>query len=90
AAVVLANAADHAQALLEKEQLLCAERELRTSQDLLKQGERFNHAGSMRYLVREDLMFCSDELCRIYGLPPGRNCITYDEFASIMHPDDRQ
>ncbi|MFX5801527.1 hypothetical protein ABTE09_20675, partial [Acinetobacter baumannii] len=51
AAVVLANAADHAQALLEKEQLLCAERELRTSQELLKQGERFNHAGSMRYLV---------------------------------------
>ncbi|UWE16295.1 sensor histidine kinase [Herbaspirillum huttiense] len=90
AAVALANAADHAQALLEKEQLLCAERELRTSQELLKQGERFNHAGSMRYLVREDLMFCSDELCRIYGLPAGRNCITYDEFASIMHPDDRQ
>lgn len=90
AAVLLSNAADHARALLEKEMLLCAERELRTSQELLKQGERFNHAGSMRYLVREDLMFCSDELCRIYGLPPGRNCITYDEFAALMHPDDRQ
>lgn len=90
AAVVLANATDHAQALLEKEMLICAERELRTSQELLKQGERFNHAGSMRYLVREDLMFCSDELCRIYGLPIGRNCISYDEFAAIMHPDDRQ
>ncbi|NQE49715.1 ATP-binding protein [Herbaspirillum rubrisubalbicans] len=90
AAVALANAERHARALREKEQLLCAERELRTSQELLKQGERFNHAGSMRYLVREDLMFCSDELCRIYGLAAGRNCITYEEFASIMHPDDRQ
>ncbi len=90
AAVALSNAAEHARALLEKEQLLVAERELRTSQELLKQGERFNHTGSMRYLVREDLMFCSDELCRIYGLPRGRKCITYDEFAAILHPDDRQ
>ncbi|MBP0598063.1 PAS domain-containing protein [Herbaspirillum sp. LeCh32-8] len=74
----------------ENEQLASAERALRTSQELLKQGERFNHTGSMRYLVREDLMFCSDELCRIYGLEAGRNCITYDEFAALMHPDDRQ
>jgi signal transduction histidine kinase len=90
AAVSLANATAHAQLLEENAQLLCIERELRTSRELLKQGERFNHTGSMRYLVREDLMFCSDELCRIYGLAPGRNCITYDEFAAIMHPDDRQ
>lgn len=90
AAVALANAQVHARLLLENEQLTCAEKELRTSQKLLKQGERFNHTGSMRYLVREDLMYCSDELCRIYGLAPGRNCITYDEFAAIMHPDDRQ
>ncbi|MBG7620158.1 PAS domain-containing protein [Herbaspirillum sp. AP02] len=90
AAVALANANAHAQLLQENEQLLCIEQELRTSRELLKQGERFNHTGSMRYLVREDLMFCSDELCRIYGLEPGRNCITYDEFAAIMHPDDRQ
>ncbi|MDR6398209.1 sensor histidine kinase [Herbaspirillum seropedicae] len=90
AAVALANALAHARLLQENEQLTCAEKELRTSQELLKQGERFNHTGSMRYLVREDLMYCSDELCRIYGLAPGRNCITYEEFAAIMHPDDRQ
>lgn len=90
AAVALANALAHAHLLQENEQLTCAEKELRTSQELLKQGERFNHTGSMRYLVREDLMYCSDELCRIYGLAPGRNCITYEEFAAIMHPDDRQ
>lgn len=83
-------AAAHAQLRRENEQLARAARELRTSQELLKQGERFNHAGSMRYLVREDLMFCSDELCRIYGLEEGRNCISYDEFAALMHPDDRQ
>lgn len=74
----------------ENEHLSRTEEELRTSQELLKQGERFNHTGSMRYLVREDLMFCSDELCRIYGLEEGRSCITYDEFAALMHPDDRQ
>ncbi|HZG18952.1 MAG TPA: ATP-binding protein [Herbaspirillum sp.] len=89
AAVALSNADAHAQLQRDNLQLLCIERELRTSQELLKQGERFNHTGSMRYLVREDLMFCSDELCRIYGLAPGRNCITYDEFAALMHPDDR-
>ncbi len=89
AGICLANAHVHARLRQDNEQLACAERELRTSQELLKQGERFNHAGSMRYLVREDLMFCSEELCRIYGLAPGRNCITYDEFAALMHPDDR-
>ncbi len=89
AAICLANARAHAHVLQANEQLACAERELRTSQELLKQGERFNHTGSMRYLVREDLMFCSEELCRIYGLAPGHNCISYDEFAALMHPDDR-
>ncbi|WDZ95887.1 ATP-binding protein [Herbaspirillum sp. WKF16] len=83
-------AAAYARLRRENEHLARTERELRTSQELLKQGERFNHTGSMRYLVREDLMFCSDELCRIYGLEEGRNCITYDEFAALMHPDDRQ
>lgn len=90
AATALSNALSHARLRRENELLACAEQELRTSQELLKQGERFSRTGSMRYLVREDLMFCSDELCRIYGLEQGRNCITYDEFAALMHPDDRQ
>ncbi|WP_243397872.1 ATP-binding protein [Herbaspirillum robiniae] len=90
AAICLHNALAHARLRRENEQLACAEQALRTSQELLKQGERFNHTGSMRYLVREDLMFCSDELCRIYGLEDGRNCINYEEFAALMHPDDRQ
>lgn len=44
----------------------------------------------MCYLVCEDLMFCFDELCCIYGLLVGCNCIIYDEFVFIMYFDDWQ
>jgi PAS domain S-box-containing protein len=73
-----------------QELLVQTEQALRASQELLRQGEQFNHTGSMRYLLEQDLMVCSEELCRIYGLAPGHNLIRYDDFSSLMHPDDRQ
>lgn len=77
---------------LHRTQALLAQTEqaLRASQELLHQGEHFNNTGSMRYLLQQDLMVCSEELCRIYGLAPGHNLIRYDDFSSLMHPDDRQ
>ncbi|MCA1326766.1 sensor histidine kinase [Herbaspirillum sp. alder98] len=79
------------QALHRTQELLAqTEQALRASQQLLDQGELFNNTGSMRYLVDQDLMVCSQELCRIYGLGPGQNLIRYDDFSSLMHPDDRQ
>lgn len=90
ASATLSKAMAHAQFKCKNEQLASTEQELRTCKELLKQSERFNHTGSMRYLVREDLMHCSDELCRIYGLKEGSNCLTYGEFIALIHPDDRQ
>lgn len=90
AAICLEHALDVARLQQDHAALAHTTRALRASQELLKQGERFNHTGSMRYLVRDDLMICSDELCRIYGLPPGQDRISYDQFAALLHPDDRQ
>ncbi|WP_238541002.1 sensor histidine kinase [Herbaspirillum sp. YR522] len=77
---------------LHRTQALLAQTEqaLRASQELLRQGEHFNNTGSMRYLLQQDLMVCSEELCRIYGLAPGNNLIRHEDFAALMHPDDRQ
>lgn len=88
-AVSLAIARRQAHLVAENERLACAESALRASETSLKQGEQFNHTGSMRFLVREGLMLCSDELCRIYGLPLSQKEIRYEEFSTLMHPDDR-
>ncbi|MFL9923104.1 ATP-binding protein [Herbaspirillum lusitanum] len=89
AAISLENARLYAALLAENAQRARAESALRASQTSLKLGEQFNHTGSMRYLLQEGLMYCSEELCRIYGLESGKDYISYEEFSALMHPDDR-
>lgn len=90
AAISLENARLYAALLTENKQRTLAEKALRASQSSLVLGEQFNHIGSMRYLLEEGLMFCSAELCRIYGLAAGKDFVTYEEFSALLHPDDRK
>lgn len=90
AAISLETARLYAALLAENEQRTSAQIALRASQSSLVLGEQFNHIGSMRYQLEEGLMFCSAELCRIYGLEPGKETITYEEFSALLHPDDRK
>ncbi|WP_051516754.1 ATP-binding protein [Herbaspirillum sp. RV1423] len=90
AAISLETARLYAALLAENAQRTLAQNALRASQTSLVMGEQFNHIGSMRYLLEEGLMFCSAELCRIYGLEAGKESITYEEFSALLHPDDRK
>lgn len=90
AAISLETARLYAALVEENAQRKAAENALRASQTSLMQGEQFNHIGSMRYLLKEELMYCSAELCRIYGLEAGKEVINYEEFSALLHPDDRK
>ncbi|MBB3214212.1 PAS domain S-box-containing protein [Herbaspirillum sp. Sphag1AN] len=89
AAVVLRNAAQYDALMSENAERRSIESELRSSQSSLILGEQFSHTGSMRWIIKDDLMACSAELCRIYGLPPGKTSLNFAEFMEIIHPDDR-
>jgi len=90
AAISLETARLYAALLDENTQRIAVEKALRASQTSLILGEQFNHIGSVRYLLKEGVMFCSAELCRIYGLEAGTESISYEEFSALLHPDDRK
>ena len=48
------------------------------------------HIGSWDWDVATDVVTWSDELYRIYGLPPRSHGITLDVHLSSVHPDDRE
>jgi diguanylate cyclase (GGDEF)-like protein/PAS domain S-box-containing protein/putative nucleotidyltransferase with HDIG domain len=66
-----------------------AERRLRERERQLADAQALAHLGSWEYDPRSGRMVCSDELCRIFGLPTG-SCPTIAETLALVHPDDRQ
>jgi len=68
------------------------ERALRTAARLERQleaAQQITHIGSFEFDATSGAVTWSDELYRIYGLPPGSCEITLDFFLSRIHPDDR-
>ena len=66
--------------------------ELRRREAYLAEAQRLGHVGSW-VLVFEPIgafEYWSDELFRIYGLDPGRNAPTLDEYLACVHPHDRE
>ncbi len=51
--------------------------------------ERITHIGSWEWDPATNVVHWSDELFRIYGLEPRSRVITFEVFASMLHPDDR-
>ncbi|MBK7860642.1 MAG: PAS domain-containing protein [Archangiaceae bacterium] len=51
--------------------------------------ERIAHVGSWEWSVETDEVWWSDELYRIYGVPPGAVRLTFDAVLARVHPDDR-
>jgi diguanylate cyclase (GGDEF)-like protein/PAS domain S-box-containing protein len=47
------------------------------------------HVGSWERGISEERAVWSDELCRIFGQPPGFSP-TFDEFAALIHGEDRE
>lgn len=62
---------------------------LERRQALLEESQRSARVGSWEWDVATGELTWSDELYRLYGLDPAREAITFDQFQSLIHPDDR-
>src|SRR5262245_19952356 len=56
----------------------------------LEVAQKITHIGSWEWEISSGVVTWSDELYRIYGLPPRSVDITLDGFMSRVHPEDRE
>lgn len=65
------------------------EEALRETESHLDMAQQMAHVGSWVYYVKTDVSKWSDEMYRIFGLPP-HTPINFNKFLSYIHPDDRE
>ncbi len=65
------------------------EEQLRKSEHQLAMAQEIASLGSWEWDIRENKVTWSDELYRIYGLPPQFSEMNYEAFLNRVHPDDR-
>jgi PAS domain S-box-containing protein len=65
------------------------EEALRASEAMLRRSQAIAHVGSWEYDLRANRLTWSDEVYRIFGLPPAAFGATYEAFLAATHPDDR-
>ena len=66
-----------------------AEKALRQSEQKFAEAQRMAQVGYWEQDVDAGSAAWSLEACRIFGLPPQEHDITWDQLASLIHPDDR-
>jgi signal transduction histidine kinase/PAS domain-containing protein len=62
---------------------------LARSEARLAEAQRVAHVGSFEWDLANDAVTSSEELWRIYGIPPGTPPETFDTALTRIHPDDR-
>ncbi len=65
-----------------------AEVALRESEANLSRAQRIAHIGNWTWDTKKDLVYCSDEFYRIFGMPR-QDYITYGQFINTLNPEDR-
>jgi two-component system cell cycle sensor histidine kinase/response regulator CckA len=55
----------------------------------LAEAQYTAHLGSWQFDVATNEVVWSDELWRIFGLPPREFGLSYDEYLAMVHPDDQ-
>ena len=66
-----------------------AQEKLQRSEAYLAEAQKLTHTGSWAWDVRnQKVLFCSEEMFRIYGLDP-QEPPTREKFRQRIHPDDR-
>ena len=63
---------------------------LRESEELNKQAQALSNTGNWKWNIEEKIIEWSDEMYRIYGLPPQSEKITFERFISFIHSDDKE
>ncbi|KAF0142151.1 MAG: PAS/PAC sensor signal transduction histidine kinase [Stygiobacter sp.] len=66
------------------------EDEIKKSQMQLTEAQQIAHIGSWEWTVNSNTIWCSEELCDIFGLNPSAPEISLDEFLNYIFSDDRQ
>ena len=67
-----------------------AEEAVRKKDRSLAEAQRIAHLGNWEWNLETSELVWSDEVYRIFGLPPQRFGATYDAFLESVHPDDRE
>ncbi len=63
--------------------------QLRNAESRLADAQRIARLGYWEHDFRSNRGWWSDELCRIYGVAPGRHDLRYEDFIERVHPEDR-
>ncbi len=66
-----------------------AEEALRDLQARIDNAQELAHMGDYDWEIAPDINTWSDQLFRIYGYEPGEINPNYQQFLSMVHPDDR-
>jgi PAS domain S-box-containing protein len=67
-----------------------AEEKLRGNEAYLAQSQKLTHTGSWAWDARtQRVLYCSEEMFRIFGLDPRESLPTRKNFRQRIHPDDR-
>ncbi len=68
----------------------CAEQALVRSEAYLAETQKLTHTGTWAWDARsQKVLFCSEEMFRIYGLDPQVDLPTRKNFRQRVHPEDR-
>lgn len=63
---------------------------LQKSEKLYKQAQALAHVGNWSWDVKQNIIEWSDELYRIYGLEPQSQTLSYEDYLTYVHPDDKE
>lgn len=66
-----------------------SEERLREVAARMDEAQEIAHFGDWEWVIEQDRVTWSDELCRIFGLEPGQSPATLDAHLARVHPDDR-
>src|SRR5882757_928794 len=67
-----------------------AEEKLQRSEAYLAEAEKLTHTGSWAWDPRtQKVLYCSEEMFRIFGLDPRESLPTHNNFRQRIHPEDR-
>ena len=66
-----------------------AEDVLKKSEQSLNEAQRIAHLGSWKWDITNNSIIWSDELCRIYGLVPGKIEPSFEYFLSLLNEDTK-
>ena len=89
ASLALRGSRLHADAELARTGAETAAYQLRESERQLAEAQEIAQLGSWEWDMPRNQLTWSEELYRIYGRSPADGALTYEDFLSAVHPDDR-